>query len=265
MRTGARARFLVIWGLVVTASSLVSATSFAQGTGDAGADPKPTTEPVLRVSRTPDVAPGTNPGRDSHPLDPALRLAYDGLASMQRQVHDYTATLVKRERVDGSLQDEEHMHVKIRNARNVPGQGQVPKVLGWRQSAGSSMTESSKPRPNIGQGLRIPFVDPGQGWITKRCVYVRSPAVNCTKYMPAARSPFRSTTVLRFPPCVAMVRATMRLPLRSNRSMLTVVTPSSMALMLMKSWSPRFGLGHMFNEALETGVSIALFCWPPLN
>lgn len=126
MRTGVRSRFLAVWGLFVTASTLFPLFAQAQGTGDAGSDPKITTEPVLRVSRNPDIAPGTIPGRDAHPLDPAIRLAYDGLANMQRQIHDYTATLVKRERIDGVLGEEESMHVKVRNARNRPGVGQVP-------------------------------------------------------------------------------------------------------------------------------------------
>lgn len=126
MRTGVRSRFLAVWGLVFTASTMFPLLAQAQGTGDAGTDPKITTEPVLRVSRNLDVAPGTVPGRDSHPLDPAIRMAYDGLAHMQRQINDYTATLVKRERIDGVLGDEEYMNVKVRNARTLPGVGQVP-------------------------------------------------------------------------------------------------------------------------------------------
>jgi len=77
---------------------------------------KPTQEPVLRVSKRPDIAPAAKP-EAPHPLDPALQIAFNGLAKMQRDIHDYTATLVKRERVDGRLGAENEMFVKIRNRK----------------------------------------------------------------------------------------------------------------------------------------------------
>lgn len=85
---------------------------------------KPTTEPVLRVSKKPaatSVATAT-----PHPLDPALQLAHDGLTNMRENIQDYTATLVKRERINGRLGQEEYLAVKIRNERRHPQQGNVP-------------------------------------------------------------------------------------------------------------------------------------------
>ena len=51
---------------------------------------------------------------NEHPLMPVLRWASAGLAQMQANVHDYYATLVKRERVSGKLNEYEYLFLKIR-------------------------------------------------------------------------------------------------------------------------------------------------------
>ncbi len=53
-----------------------------------------------------------------HPLDQAVTVAENGLANMQANVFDYTALMVKRERVNGKLGDVEYMRIKVRNERN---------------------------------------------------------------------------------------------------------------------------------------------------
>ncbi len=78
------------------------------------------TEPVLRVA----TASPTRP--QGHPLDPALDMARDGLEIMQESVVDYTATLVKRERVNGQLGEYEYIQLKVRNRRVVEGQLVTP-------------------------------------------------------------------------------------------------------------------------------------------
>jgi hypothetical protein len=50
-----------------------------------------------------------------HPLEPALDRAYKSIKEMDRSLKDYTATLVKRERVDGQLTEHEYMFTKIRH------------------------------------------------------------------------------------------------------------------------------------------------------
>ncbi len=50
-----------------------------------------------------------------HPLEPALEMAYKCLKNIQENVHDYSATMVKRERIDGKLGDTEYLFVKIRH------------------------------------------------------------------------------------------------------------------------------------------------------
>ena len=49
-----------------------------------------------------------------HPLAPALHKAYLGLNELNGSLVDYSATLVKRERVDGKLLDHEYIFVKVR-------------------------------------------------------------------------------------------------------------------------------------------------------
>ncbi len=52
---------------------------------------------------------------NSHPLDPALKVAYDSRDYIERNIRDYTAILIKRERIKGELTDHQFMSVKIRN------------------------------------------------------------------------------------------------------------------------------------------------------
>lgn len=48
-----------------------------------------------------------------HPLMPVLRWASSGIGDIER-INDYSATVVKRERIGGKVLDYEHMYVKIR-------------------------------------------------------------------------------------------------------------------------------------------------------
>lgn len=77
-------------------------------------------EPVLRIAKA------TPPSVNAHPLDPALDLARRGLETIQKEVNDYTCTLVKRERVNGTLGDFEYAKVKVRNRKVKDGQVVVP-------------------------------------------------------------------------------------------------------------------------------------------
>ena len=80
-----------------------------------------TAPPVARVADAREIAPGTDkkiaelvPKEKiapktgiEHPLDRAVVLARTGLESMQQNIMDYTAVLVKRERVGDVLSDPE--------------------------------------------------------------------------------------------------------------------------------------------------------------
>ncbi len=52
-----------------------------------------------------------------HPLDRALIRAYDGLRNIRKNVRDYSATMVKRERIGDTVQEPEYMFAKIRNEK----------------------------------------------------------------------------------------------------------------------------------------------------
>jgi hypothetical protein len=54
---------------------------------------------------------------EPHPLDPVLAAAHDSLRHIQTHVHDYTAIMTKRCRVDGRLSDYQQALVKIRSRR----------------------------------------------------------------------------------------------------------------------------------------------------
>ncbi|MFN5393765.1 MAG: DUF1571 domain-containing protein, partial [Planctomycetota bacterium] len=77
-----------------------------------------TSEPVARVSKNqPIKVPANTTTSAPHPLDPALELARQSLSLMQTQVNDYTAVLIKRERIADDLGDNEFMFIKVRNRK----------------------------------------------------------------------------------------------------------------------------------------------------
>ncbi len=51
----------------------------------------------------------------AHPLEPALALANRGLAQLKSTIKDYSCTIVKRERIDGKLNEHEYMFAKVRH------------------------------------------------------------------------------------------------------------------------------------------------------
>ena len=53
--------------------------------------------------------------RADHPLDPAIKMAEEGLRRIDASIRDYTAVLVKRERVGDELQPYEYMKLKVRH------------------------------------------------------------------------------------------------------------------------------------------------------
>jgi hypothetical protein len=50
-----------------------------------------------------------------HPLLPALRVAQEGIAHIDANIHDYQAIMMKQERIDGELHDPEVAFVKVRH------------------------------------------------------------------------------------------------------------------------------------------------------
>jgi len=97
--------------------ALLAATSLA-GPALAQQVPQPADQPPYRVSpqpqqrKTQPVSVASQPL--VHPLDPAVRWAKDGLVNIQK-IQDYSATLVKRERINGKLGEHQYVFVKVRH------------------------------------------------------------------------------------------------------------------------------------------------------
>jgi len=97
-----------------------------QPAGRPGRDQLP--QPVYRVAQQ---APGTAavaantagalpqneaaPVAGQHPLMPALQMAYSAMNNIRANIKDYSCTMVKRERIDGKLNDPEYMHMRLRH------------------------------------------------------------------------------------------------------------------------------------------------------
>jgi len=69
---------------------------------------------------------GENANTPTHSLDPALKIAYAALENSRENIKDYTATLVKRERIDGALGAYEYIYTKVRNAKPAGNAGETP-------------------------------------------------------------------------------------------------------------------------------------------
>jgi hypothetical protein len=80
------------------------------------ADEPRLTEPVHRVAKS----SGRN--APAHPLDRALEIARQGLQHSREAIDDYTAVLIKRERIDGVLSEHQYMYLKMRNRKERNGQ-----------------------------------------------------------------------------------------------------------------------------------------------
>ena len=84
------------------------------------------------------------PNAAPHPLDRALIVVHEALASMRANVHDYTARMAKRESINGQLGKTSFMDIKIRSPRVAVQGQQTPfsiymKFLQPRDASGREM------------------------------------------------------------------------------------------------------------------------------
>ncbi len=107
-----RRRFAIMAGSLFTAGSQVAIPAIAE---DASL-----VEPVHRVANAATQQNIITP--EQHPLDRALAIARRGLNNCRQSVNDYTALLVKRERVGGTLGTHEFMQIKVLNRKTQNGQ-----------------------------------------------------------------------------------------------------------------------------------------------
>lgn len=93
----------MFWAAACVGLLLASTAAAQNGAGNAA-------HPVPPGGWSPELGQLTG-----HPLEPAIDRAYKALKQIEREVKDYTCTLVKRERVDGKLTDQEFMFTKVRH------------------------------------------------------------------------------------------------------------------------------------------------------
>lgn len=99
---------------LLTGAILISLTVFAPAVE--------AQQPPVRVAAN----KGEGANNPAHPLDPALKIAYAALENSRKNITDYTATLVKRERIDGVLGAYEYIYTKIRNPKAATGAAPTP-------------------------------------------------------------------------------------------------------------------------------------------
>ncbi len=141
---------LLICAIALFASMLATKISLAAQASPVASDEKATREPVFRVANRlpPDVesktkiemaelpgastkplvdpaSPSIDPAIVRHPLDPASELATARLDAIRRDVKDYQAIMVKRERIGDQLKESEFAKIKVRNRRQTEA-GAIP-------------------------------------------------------------------------------------------------------------------------------------------
>lgn len=118
-------RFVVVSAIGVLLVGLAAAGAFMlavkRGNADSNASQRRETPTVAAV-----IAAQDTPKTDSHPLDPALKIARENLEYIQGNVRDYTSIVIKRERINGTLGETEFCFCKIRNRKMKDGKVEVP-------------------------------------------------------------------------------------------------------------------------------------------
>lgn len=106
-------------------AALVGGTAASYWTAATAQQRPSLVEPVYRIAAAPASATPA-PLAKTPPLETALQMARDGLNHSVERINDYTATLVKRERVDGTVGEHDYMFVKVRNRKVVNGRVTQP-------------------------------------------------------------------------------------------------------------------------------------------
>jgi hypothetical protein len=127
----ARGRWILGVALAVGGLAWVGGSIRAQSPASPQRDRDQLRQPIYRVAQqgaeTPIVANNTAPPRpeaglpaaeanpQQHPLEPALQMAYAAMTNIRNNIHDYSCTMIKRERIDGKLNDPEYMFIKVKH------------------------------------------------------------------------------------------------------------------------------------------------------
>jgi len=103
-----------------------AAPALSQEAGDAEPIVKATIEPAEKMASFTTPATSSPITGKPHPLQPALKLAEEVLASIDNNIDDYTCTLVRRERVAGKLSKHEFINLKVRHEETQDEQAIIP-------------------------------------------------------------------------------------------------------------------------------------------
>src|SRR5262245_18246133 len=99
---------LIVWSTSVEAQVAPSGQAQRAAPQQVASTQPLTTQAVSTVQNAPQQ------GVAQHPLIPALEMAKRVQANMDANLKDYSATIVKHERIDGQLGDPEYAFVKVR-------------------------------------------------------------------------------------------------------------------------------------------------------
>ncbi len=113
-RFASHCRFLLSFSAIALSVSYVFAETPADKSTSQNRPPVKVAERADALNQTAAAAPLSPGNPNEHPLMPALRWAYDGIGNVEK-IQDYSATVVKRERIEGKVGNYEHMFVKVRH------------------------------------------------------------------------------------------------------------------------------------------------------
>ncbi|MEX0678930.1 MAG: DUF1571 domain-containing protein [Pirellulales bacterium] len=114
-------------GSLAAVATSISAQAPSGAPGARRSDRNQLPHPVYRVggqpANQPRVAANNNtpaqtqvaPDPNEHPLEPALRMAHSAIDNIDANIKDYSAVMVKRERIGAKLNEQEFMYLKIRH------------------------------------------------------------------------------------------------------------------------------------------------------
>ncbi len=120
-----RSAWIILVGLILFLSSfhlfITDASETEKESSSAAA--LSTSRPIEATAEN-RATPVGNQEQSGHPLDSVLQMARDALKKFDGSINDYTATLLKRERIAGTLGAETKMEIKVRT-RKMQGESLV--------------------------------------------------------------------------------------------------------------------------------------------
>lgn len=115
--------------VAILALAAIAAAAFGPVSSPALSDKAGMANPAPLEAEPPapvEVTVTTNTTESRHPLDPAIEAAEEVLKHIRENVVDYTATMIKRERINDELQEHQFIFLKVRNHKEQNGEVTTP-------------------------------------------------------------------------------------------------------------------------------------------